>query len=643
LTTKSGTNTIFDTVIVATTATAANLIDFSPRIDFIDKYRAWRQLNYYCSSKMLLFFNVSWWYTQENITRGLLTTDLNIRNIYYPDTTNNQVDGGTILVAYTFSQDSVVWQSLSHSDAIELVLKQLIQLHRSSSNIRDFFQGGKIQHWCGDPYSHGAFAVFMPLQETNLHDQLQAPVSNIHFIGEHTSLAHGWVEGALVSSIRAALAISGQSETGFDVIIIGGGPIGLATAVFLSWKQPNLRIAIVEKEVIINSDAATLGTFDQRQFRQLHDEEYLSELTNMSFPLWRRLEELANMSIESILNTKDGYLYFGDFNTNQSTIEGNFISIKRTCENLRMNCEYLNNTQLQTRYPMFTFSPQHQGIFHNQSGYINVTMLITALLRIIAQNPNIVIRQQEEFLSLKLVDAQTQIITNRGVLHASRKVLFVPGPYVKNVSHLLNFNLNATLWELPIYYFRRLPTTARFPTWFTMGDNDLQSLFSGFSIDSASDYIVIIPNFIQNMSNPLIYPSQRTNIVDPFFTKKVVEWVSHNMGMMVNVSDYYINNRTCLATFLPDNGFLLDYAPQTNKRVLIQAAGWGMKFVPIWGDILSDMILFEINSSSNYFKYMNYFSLSRPNRLIEELIKPNKGYKFTSSLLLLFGLLILLK
>jgi hypothetical protein len=146
------------------------------------------------------------------------------------------------------------------------------------------------------------------------------------------------------------------------------------------------------------------------------------------------------------------------------------------------------------------------------------------------------------------------------------------------------------------------------------------------------------------MSNPLIYPSQRTNIVDPFFTKKVVEWVSHNMGMMVNVSDYYINNRTCLATFLPDNGFLLDYAPQTNKRVLIQAAGWGMKFVPVWGDILSDMILFEINSSSNYFKYMDYFSLFRPNRLIEELIiKPNKGYKFTSSLLLLFGLLILLK
>ncbi len=33
---------IFDTIIVTTTATAAQLIDFYPQIDFIDKYRSFR-------------------------------------------------------------------------------------------------------------------------------------------------------------------------------------------------------------------------------------------------------------------------------------------------------------------------------------------------------------------------------------------------------------------------------------------------------------------------------------------------------------------------------------------------------------------------------------------------------------------------
>jgi hypothetical protein len=52
-----------------------------------------------------------------------LITDLNNRNVYYPRTIKNRIDGGTILTESTFSQDSIVWESLSDSDAIELALK----------------------------------------------------------------------------------------------------------------------------------------------------------------------------------------------------------------------------------------------------------------------------------------------------------------------------------------------------------------------------------------------------------------------------------------------------------------------------------------------------------------------------------------
>jgi len=291
---------------------------------------------------------------------------------------------------------------------------------------------------------------------------------------------------------------------------------------------------------------------------------------------------------------------------------------------------------------MFTYPRQYEGIFHNQSGYINVTMLITALLRIIAQDPNIIIRQQERFLSLKLND-QIQVVTDRSVLHASRKVLFVPGSRIKNIARLLNFDLNIILWEQSVYYFRRLPTVIELPTWFTWDNNDVQSLYSGFPIDWTSDYIRISPSFITNMSNPLMYPSQQTNTVDPALTRKVVDWVSRYMETMVNASDYYSSNRTWLCASLPDHGFLLDYVPQTNRRVLMQAAGCGMDLIPVWADILSNMILFEMNTTSKYSKYIDYFSLSRSNRLIEEMIIPNKGQKMISSIFLfLYCLFILL-
>ena len=630
LITSNNVSQLFDTVVVSTTTSVAQLIEFEPRIYFREKYLAMQQVNYLCATKIFLSFNVSWWYTQENITGGVLTTDLLLRSVYYPYTNANQTNGGTILAAYAYSQDAIIWQAFSDTEAMELALKLLIKIHKSSSNILDYFQGGVVKHWCQDPYTRAGFAHPAQIEESHLAG-LQSFISNIHFIGEHTSIIRGWVEGALSSAIRTAVFITEIEPTQFEVIIIGGNPIGLITAVFLSLKQPTLRIAIIEKETIMNFYRSS-RSFDQLDFRQIFNEKYLTELGSVSFNFWRQLEQLANMSSGSILNTDIGYLFVGNLHTNQSTIEGDFASIQQTCEKLQINCEYLNHTQLQMRYPTFSFSQQSQGIFHHQSGYINVNALIVALLRILSHNSNIIIREQEEVLSLTL-NNQTQIVTNHGTLSASRKILFVPSSYAKNMFHLLNLNINITFWELPVYYFRLLPNATQLPTWLAWDDNNPQSLFVGFpSISTSSNYVAITPRYIKNPSALLTYSSQEVNKINELFKEKVIEWVSRHMSTQINVSDYYSNNETYLATFLPDNGFLLDYVPQTNRRVLIQAADWSMKFAPVWGDILSDMILFDevINTSSKYKQYMEYFSLYRPNRLIENAIETNKGFRLVS-------------
>lgn len=199
--------------------------------------------------------------------------------------------------------------------------------------------------------------------------------------------------------------------------------------------------------------------------------------------------------------------------------------------------------------------------------------------------------------------------------HSFLMKLFAPGPYAKNISNLLGFDLNVTLWEMLYVNFRLRPNATRIPTWFAWGNTDSQSLFSGFSLDPKSDYIFITASFIQNLSNPLWHPSQRTNIPDPFIVEKIVKFAEENL-LEVDLKDYFIKNRTCLATFLSDNSFIVDYVPNTNKKVLIQTAGWRMKFVPIWTDILSYMIFLESTDTSIYAKYLPYLSLSQPNRLI---------------------------
>ena len=49
----------------------------------------------------------------------------------------------------------------------------------------------------------GAFAWFTPGQHTALHRHLIMPEGHIFFAGEHISLTHTWMQGALESALQA--------------------------------------------------------------------------------------------------------------------------------------------------------------------------------------------------------------------------------------------------------------------------------------------------------------------------------------------------------------------------------------------------------------------------------------------------------
>ena len=93
---------------------------------------------------------------------------------------------------------------MDDEDAIEQALEDVAQVHPS---ITEEFEVGAVQNWYDDPWARGAFALFEPEQQTRLQESIVAPEGRIHFAGEHTSLYHAWIQGALESGIRAAKEI----------------------------------------------------------------------------------------------------------------------------------------------------------------------------------------------------------------------------------------------------------------------------------------------------------------------------------------------------------------------------------------------------------------------------------------------------
>jgi monoamine oxidase len=185
-------------------------VDFRPPLARA-KYRAIRQLNYNASTKIFLQVRNRFWESADQIMGGTTTTDLPIRRIVYPSHSDREDQRGVLLASYTWGQDAARWGALSAEDRVSLAIKDVAKIHPQIGNE---VEGGASHAWHNDPWAGGAFALFEPGQETALHDDIVGPEGRIHFAGEHCSLRHAWIEGALESGVRAAAAIHRAPDAG---------------------------------------------------------------------------------------------------------------------------------------------------------------------------------------------------------------------------------------------------------------------------------------------------------------------------------------------------------------------------------------------------------------------------------------------
>lgn len=168
------------------------------------KLKAIRELNYNASTKILLQTRRRFWEAEDGIVGGTTVTELPIRRICYPSFSDPHEARGVMLASYTWGQDALRWGAMDESGMIEQALQDVGAIH---PRIHDEFEVGAVKDWYGDPWARGAFALFEPEQQTRLQPHIVAPEGRIHFAGEHTSLYHAWIQGALESGVRAAKEI----------------------------------------------------------------------------------------------------------------------------------------------------------------------------------------------------------------------------------------------------------------------------------------------------------------------------------------------------------------------------------------------------------------------------------------------------
>jgi monoamine oxidase len=168
------------------------------------KQKAIRELHYDASAKIFLQCKRRFWEEDEGIFGGGTITDLAIRNMYYPEH-GRETGRGVLLASYTWSEDAERWGYLSPEDRIEQAIEDVEKIH---PQIRHEFEVGASIAWHDDEFAGGAFALFEPEQQTRLYKDIIAPEGRIHIAGEHASLEHAWIQGAIESGLRAAWEVN---------------------------------------------------------------------------------------------------------------------------------------------------------------------------------------------------------------------------------------------------------------------------------------------------------------------------------------------------------------------------------------------------------------------------------------------------
>lgn len=181
------------------------------------KMEAIMEADYTLVQKTLLLCNRRFWQEggpNEAIIGGGSSTDLPISTIWYPSDRRSANEPGVLLASYNLGLDSIRYGNLPRYIKLDEAKKQVEMVHGLPYGYLDsVVKDWKFINWHQEPWSLGGFCYFLPEQRRLFLYSMGIPEYNnkIFFAGEHLSVTHGWINGALKTGMEAANKLASEA------------------------------------------------------------------------------------------------------------------------------------------------------------------------------------------------------------------------------------------------------------------------------------------------------------------------------------------------------------------------------------------------------------------------------------------------
>lgn len=365
------------------------------------------------------------------------------------------------------------------------------------------------------------------------------------------------------------------SGSEFDVIIVGGGTIGLAAAYYAA--RARKRTLLVEQFEFWNPYASSGGY--SRLFRVMHSDVAAVRLAQEARQLWRQVEAASG---ERLLETRP-LLFYGTPKA-EPNAEGNFVAMAGVLTKLGIHFkEFKTAAALRKEYGVFAALPaDYRGLMQPDSAVIRVRESMLVFQRLAARAGAVLLERQKS--EVKPANGRYEVSCDAGT-YRTPSVILCPGPWANEVLRPFNLRCDLTIWQMTVPYFRADTRRYRYPIWYEFGPI-AEDFFYGFPPEHFDGYVKVS---VDHTNAFFATPAECTYRPDSATLRRLQDFVGSRFKG-VDTTPAAVS--TCLYTMSDDYQMILGAIPGFPRAAMfIGDSGRGFKFTPLFGQILAELAL----------------------------------------------------
>jgi sarcosine oxidase len=375
----------------------------------------------------------------------------------------------------------------------------------------------------------------------------------------------------------------------YEVIIVGLGAMGSSAAYHVA--QHGLRVLGLDQFHPPHNFGSSHGL--TRIIREAYFEDPLYvPLVQRSYELWAELEKRSGQQ----LLLKTGGLMIGP--PNGALVSG----ASRSAEQHHLEHEILNSTNLGQKFPMFNVDDDPMAVWEPRAGILFPERAIQTHLDLAAKL-GAHLRYNEPVHKWEAFGKGVRVFTD-GDSYTANHLVLSSGAWMSGL--LPELKLPLTVERQVLYWFKPashldLFQPEQFPIFIRQYASD--RFFYGFP--DLGDGVKVAFHH----QGGKVDPNALSQEVDQGEIDEMRDVLSQYLP---DANGKLLSTAVCMYTNTPDEHFILDYHPRFPQVVVASpCSGYGFKFSPVIGEMLSEMVIAKLLQSEPPRLNLELFKMSR--------------------------------